>query len=77
MNDNLHTHITTIVAEVLNIELPSLDNQLRSQIPSWDSLKHIELILRLEEQFQVRFSSREVAEIQSTDDLVQIIEVKS
>lgn len=77
MNNKLHTQITSILAEVLDVELASMDNQLRSQIPSWDSLKHMELILRLEEEYQVRFSSREVAGIQSLDDLVQIIEVKS
>lgn len=77
MNNKLHMHITSIVAEVLNLDPSSMDTQLRSQIPSWDSLKHMELILRLEEEFRVRFSSREVAEIQSLDHLVQIIEFKS
>ncbi|MEX2415489.1 MAG: phosphopantetheine-binding protein [Paenibacillaceae bacterium] len=77
MNNKLQTHITSIVAEVLNLEPVLLNNQLRSQIPSWDSLKHMELLLRLEEEFQIRFSSREVAEIQSLDELVQIIVLKS
>lgn len=76
MNNKLHMHITSIVAEVLNLDPSSMDIQLRSQIPSWDSLKHMELILRLEEEFRVRFSSREVAQIQNLDDLVQMIEVK-
>jgi len=37
----------------------------------------MELILRLEEEFQVRFSSKEVAEIKSLEDFVQMIEAKS
>jgi acyl carrier protein len=77
LNDRLHNHLASIVAKELNIEPASLNDRLRSQIPSWDSLKHLELILRLEEQFQVRFSSKEVAEIQSLDDLLRLIEAKS
>ncbi len=76
MNHELYTQITSIVSEVLNIEPTKLDSPLRSQLPSWDSLKHMELILRLEEQFQIRFSSREVAEVQSLEDLVRIIACK-
>lgn len=77
MNNQLRTHITSIVAEELSLQPATMDNRLRSQLPNWDSLKHMELILRLEEEFQIRFSSREVAEIQGLDDLVQIIAGKS
>jgi acyl carrier protein len=78
LNNKLHLNIASIVAEVLNMEPNSMGNQLlRDQTPNWDSLKHMELILRLEEEFQVRFTSREVAEIQSLDDLIRLLEVKS
>ncbi len=76
MNKELHSRINSICAEVLNIEAEVLETELRSQLPSWDSLKHMELILRLEEEFQIRLSSREVAEIHSLEDLVQIIASK-
>ena len=76
MNKELHMFITSIVAEVLNIQLTRwiLSNAIRFQ--SWDSLKHMELILRIEEEYRIRFTSREVAEIRSLDDLVRIIELK-
>jgi|DewCreStandDraft_1066081.scaffolds.fasta_scaffold00149_55 acyl carrier protein len=77
MNDQLGSKITSLVADMLNIEPSSLSSQLRSQIANWDSLRHMELILRLEEEFQVRFSSKEVAEIKSLEDFVQMIEAKS
>ncbi|GGF98779.1 acyl carrier protein [Paenibacillus abyssi] len=76
MNKELHTRIASILSEVLNAEFVPQDNPTRQGMPNWDSLKHMELILRLEEQFQVRFSIREVAGIQSLDDLIKIIGVK-
>jgi acyl carrier protein len=77
MTIELRKQIGSILSEVLNIALPPLDNPKREELANWDSLKHMELILRLEEQFDVRFSIREVAGIQSLDDIVEIIEVKS
>lgn len=77
MNNELRKQIGNILSEVLNTALPPGDNPKREEMPNWDSLKHMELILRLEEQFNVRFSIREVAGIKSLHDLVEIIEVKS
>lgn len=77
MNDELRNQIAAIVSEVLNIPISSDENPMRSHIAHWDSLNHMELILRLEEQYQVRFTIMEVAEIESLEDLVRLIGVKS
>ncbi|MDQ0090650.1 acyl carrier protein [Paenibacillus anaericanus] len=76
MNDELRKHITSILSEVLNIGISPTDNLWRSQIANWDSLNHLELIFLLEEEFKIRFTIKEVAEIQNVDDLVKIIGVK-
>lgn len=77
MNDELRKQVGSILSDVLNTALPQNENPKREEIPNWDSLKHMELILRLEEHFNIRFSIKEVAGITSVDDLVEIIEVKS
>lgn len=77
MNNELRKQVGSILSEVLNTTLSSDENPKRKEMPNWDSLKHMELILRLEEELNVRFSIKEVAGITSLDDLVEIIEVKS
>ncbi|WP_106768582.1 phosphopantetheine-binding protein [Paenibacillus faecalis] len=77
MNNELRKQVGSILSEVLNTTLSSDENPKRKEMPNWDSLKHMELILRLEEELNVRFSIKEVAAITSLDDLVEIIEVKS
>ncbi|WP_256759894.1 acyl carrier protein [Cohnella sp. WQ 127256] len=77
MNDELKNETALILSEVLNITISPGENPRRIEIANWDSLNHMELILRLEEKFQVRFTMGEVAAIQSLDDLVHIIGVKS
>ncbi len=49
----------------------------RDSEPAWDSLKHIELILMLEEQFGVQFSEKEMAALRSSDKIVNAIEGKN
>ncbi|UVI28644.1 acyl carrier protein [Paenibacillus spongiae] len=77
MKSELRNQVRSILSEVLNADLSSIDNPARNELAAWDSLKHMELILRLEEQYHIRFSIREVADIQCLDDIVGIIEVKS
>jgi len=76
MTDELRIQTASILSEVLKVPVLPDDNPTREQLANWDSLNHMELILRLEEHFQVRFNGKEVAEIQSLDDLIHIIGVK-
>ena len=42
----------------------------------WDSLKHVELIVSLEEEFQVRFSTAETVKMISVEKLTAVLEQK-
>jgi Acyl carrier protein len=77
VNDELRNEISAILSEVLNIPIASEENPMRSRTAYWDSLNHMELILRLEEQYQVRFTIKEAADIESLEDIVRLIGVKS
>ena len=45
-------------------------------IAEWDSVMHVSLIINVEKAFGVRFSSSEVARLQSVGDLEDLIESK-
>ena len=44
-----------------------------ADISDWDSLMHVTLIVNVEQEFQVRFSSSEVAQLQSVGDLIDLV----
>ena len=73
--------IQSAVAELLSItvgrHIAQTESVTRDFEPTWDSLKHIELILILEEHFGVRFSEEEMAALRSSDEIVRLIEEKS
>jgi acyl carrier protein len=47
-----------------------------ADIPQWDSLTHINLILATEKAFSVRFTTREVRSLKTVGDLTKTIEQK-
>ena len=76
-----HSKAQAAVADLLSIsvgrriapdELVTRDSE-----PTWDSLKHVELILMLEEYFGVRFGEEEMAALRSSEEIVDAIERKS
>ena len=40
----------------------------------WESLKHIELIMAIEEQFEITFNPEEISELDSFDKILEKIE---
>ena len=73
--------IQSTVAELLTITLgrPVTQNELvsRDTESSWDSLKHVQLILMLEEQFGVQFSEEEMGSLRDSDGIVRAVESKN
>ena len=47
-----------------------------ADVDGWDSLMHVNLMLSVEKEFGVRFSSSEVAMLQDVGELVGLIESK-
>jgi len=45
-----------------------VDSLALSDIPTWDSLAHMMLIVRLEDTYQIQFTGDEIADIKSVGD---------
>lgn len=49
-------------------EASIVDSLALSDIPTWDSLAHMMLIVRLEETYQIQFTGDEIADMKSVGD---------
>lgn len=63
-------------------ELDNKDIQLSNEItaediPEWDSLSHIYLVVAIEKDFNIRFSSAAIKEWKCVGDIIQTIEQKN
>ncbi len=52
------------------------DETLANQVPGWDSLKHVDVILAIEKEFNVKFKSIEVLKCKNIGDLQKLVDTK-
>lgn len=51
-----------------------VDSLALSDIPTWDSLAHMMLIVRLEETYQIQFTGDEIADIQTVGNVRTVLQ---
>ena len=64
--------LTTLKLDDWNIR----EETLASQIPGWDSLNHVNVILAVEKHFRVRFKPIEILKLKNLGDLQNLVNVK-
>jgi len=61
---NMEADLRQLMADVFGVEVDQIDEDASiDTIDSWDSLKHLNLVLALEERFAVSFTEQETVEI--------------
>jgi acyl carrier protein len=66
--------VTAIVARVLNACPEEVSNARRGEYEDWNSLKHIEIVFQIEEEFEVQFDEEEIAELLDVESIVAAVE---
>ena len=73
-----------ITAELKRVILSALklddwdikDDTIASQVPGWDSLNHVNVILAVEQHFRVRFKPVEILKLKDIGDLQRLVNSK-
>ena len=66
MGNNINERIKNIISIVMDVPLNKIDENASSDnIINWDSLKHINLVISLEEEFELEFSEDQIPELNS------------
>ena len=69
--------IKQVMSEIFDIPLKDINtNSSMDNIPSWDSLRHIELIIRLEEEFNTTFNERDTLSMVNFESIERILSKK-
>jgi len=73
----LLNRVLKIVSQVMEVPLEQLNEESSPDtVKNWDSLKHMNLILALEEEFDVTFSDEEIVELLSVEIIVEVLKEK-
>lgn len=77
MQRNIISELTSVFQEVFG------DNELKidrttsaADIEQWDSLTHIELIVAVEQRFNIRFQSMDLKKLENVGDLADLVQKK-
>jgi acyl carrier protein len=67
--------INKILADNLKISLEQAEQNLTMQdVNDWDSLSHMNLIVAIEDQFQIQLTGDEIAEMISLEKIREIVQ---
>ncbi len=53
-----------------------VDETTANQVPNWDSLNHINIILAVEKEFGVKFKGTEILKIKNIGELQKLVDTK-
>jgi acyl carrier protein len=72
--ENLLSSIAAIFRDVFDDETIKISPLTTAKdIDGWDSLAHIRLIVSIEKVLKVKFSALEISDLQSVDDLLNLL----
>ena len=81
MGNNEHHEITKqlqiLLSEALQVPSELITPELAfGDLPQWDSLGHMDIMLRLEEQFNVEINADTIAELTSISEICRYLQEK-
>lgn len=74
MADTL-AEVSQIICDVFDDdELSITRSTTAAEVPAWDSLMHVTLVLQTEAAFGIKFSSSEIANLKNVGELVDLVD---
>ena len=68
------TKVENLLSEVLQMPATAItDNLTMKDVEAWDSLKHMELIVALEQSFEIQLSFDEIVAMQSVSEIKRVL----
>jgi acyl carrier protein len=75
--NELHARLTDIFREVFEDDsLVLRDDMTADEVENWDSLTHIDLIVAVENEFKIRFTTGEVTGLKNVGELTALVSAK-
>jgi acyl carrier protein len=66
----------TILKELKLDDFPVDENTTAVEIPGWDSLNHINVILAIEKEYNIRFKNIEILRLRNIGELQLLVDSK-
>ena len=73
----MEDRVKKVMGSVFNVDIDLIkDNSSPDNIENWDSLKHMNLIIALEEEFEIEFDDEEIVDSMNCALILNILNSK-
>lgn len=73
--NNKYAQVQALLADAIQVPLELVTPELAfGDLPQWDSLGHMEIMMRLEEEFDIEINADTIAELISIQEICAYIE---
>ena len=74
----ISAELKKVILDELNLDdFDIIDETTAPEVPGWDSLNHINIILSIEKHFKVKFKSYDVLRLKNVGDLQKLVDSKT
>ena len=65
--------VIEIITGILEVDVDEveLDTSI-GDLPEWDSLHHLQIIVKLQEEFNIKYSQEDLVELEDVSDLIAL-----
>lgn len=73
----ISNELKQVILHTLNLDDWEItDTTTAAQVPGWDSLSHVNVILGVEKRFKVHFNNIEILRLKTVGDLQRLVDTK-
>ena len=74
-DNQIQDRVFGVISKIFNFPVGKITPASSPEtIANWDSLKHMQFVLALEQEFQIRFSSGDIGELNSAEKIIEKIQ---
>lgn len=73
---NVRIKMGEAFSRIFNRNMVLTDEMTASDVPEWDSLTHISLIIEIEDEFNLKFTVDDIADLKNVGEMISMVERK-
>lgn len=74
----ISARLKSVILKTLNLDdFPFQDTTVASEVPGWDSLSHVKVILAVEKEYGLRFKTVELLRLKNVGDLQALVSART
>ena len=69
----MEQQIIKIISRILEVDVDEVEmDTIIGDLPEWDSLHHLQIIVELQKEFDIKYSQDDLVELEDVSDLIAL-----